>query len=88
MHEQSRDPIVQRLKRITGHVQAVQRMIEEDRDCPQILLQISAVRAALTQVGRLVLEDHLDTCIVDAVKRGEGEKALSELKESMARFLG
>ena len=88
MHEKSREPIVKRLKRISGHVQGVQRMIEEGRDCPDILLQISAVRAALNQVGRLVLEDHLDTCIVEAVRQGEGEKALSDLKESMARFLG
>ncbi len=88
MHEHRHDQVTQRLKKISGHVQAVLRMVEEGRDCTEILLQISAVRAALTQVGRLVLEDHLDTCIVDAVKDGSGEKALSELKESLARFLG
>ena len=87
MHEHNRDQVKLRLKKISGHVSAVLRMVEENRDCPEILLQISAVRAALTQVGRIILEDHLDTCIVDAVKAGSGEKALSELKESLARFL-
>ncbi|MGB2982294.1 MAG: metal-sensing transcriptional repressor, partial [Candidatus Bipolaricaulia bacterium] len=77
----------QRLKKISGHVGAVLRMVEEGRDCPEILLQVSAVRAALTQVGKIILEDHLDTCIVDAVKAGSGEKAIAELKESLARFL-
>lgn len=87
MHEHRRDQIAQRLKKITGHAGAILRMVDEGRDCPEILLQISAVRAALTQVGKMVLEDHLDTCIVDAVQAGSGEKALSELKESLARFL-
>lgn len=87
MHEHKRDKVELRLKKISGHVQAVLRMLDEGRDCPEILLQISAVRAALTQVGRLILEDHLDTCIVDAVQAGSGEKALSELKESLARFI-
>lgn len=87
MHEHNRDQVELRLKKISGHVSAVLRMVEENRDCPEILLQISAVRAALTQVGRIILEDHLDTCIVDAVKAGSGEKALLKLKESLARFL-
>jgi len=87
MHEHSHEAAKLRLKKISGHVSAVLRMVEEDRDCPEILLQVSAVRAALTQVGRLILEDHLDTCIVDAIKAGSGEKALAELKESVARFI-
>ncbi len=87
MYEHNRDQVELRLKKISGHVSAVLRMVEENRDCPEILLQVSAVRAALTQVGKIILEDHLDTCIVDAVKAGSGEKALSELKESLARFI-
>ena len=87
MHEHRRDQIVLRLKKAVGHAQAVLRMVEDNRDCPEILLQISAVRAALTQAGKLVLQDHLDTCIVDAIKNGSGEKALSEFKDSLSRFL-
>ncbi|MGB2982633.1 MAG: metal-sensitive transcriptional regulator, partial [Candidatus Bipolaricaulia bacterium] len=50
MHEHSHEQATQRLKKISGHVGAVLRMVEEGRDCPEILLQVSAVRAALTQV--------------------------------------
>lgn len=88
MHEHRHDQAIQRLRKIAGHVNAVVRMIEEGRDCPEVLLQISAVRAAISQVGRLVLEDHLDTCIVDAISEGSGEKALADLKQSLARFIG
>ena len=87
MHGHRRDDIVLRLKKVVGHTQAILRMVEDDRDCPEILLQISAVRAALTQAGRLLLQDHLDTCIVEAIQSGSGDEALSEFKESLARFL-
>lgn len=87
MHEHKNEQVALRLKKIAGHVQAIERMLDESRDCPEVLLQVSAVRGALAQVGRLILEDHLDTCIVDAVKAGSGDKAISELKESLARFL-
>ena len=87
MHEHKRDKVTLRLKKISGHVQAILRMLDEERDCPEILLQVSAVRGALAQVGRLILEDHLDTCVVEAVEAGCGEKAIAELKDSLARFL-
>ncbi|MCI2425878.1 metal-sensing transcriptional repressor [Candidatus Acetothermia bacterium] len=87
MHERTRQEVVERLSKIDGHVRAIKRMVEEDRDCPEVLLQISAVRAALDQVGRIILEDHLDTCIVAAIKEGSEEEAIVKLKESLARFL-
>ncbi|MFC2079290.1 metal-sensitive transcriptional regulator [Candidatus Bipolaricaulota bacterium] len=87
MHEHRRDPIKLRLKKAQGHVGAILRMIDEGRDCPEILLQVSAVRAALTQIGVLVLEDHLDSCIVDAVENGSAEMVLLDLKESIERFV-
>ncbi len=53
----------------------------------EVLLQISAVRDALDQVGRIILEDHMDTCIVAAIEEGYGERVIAKLKESLARFL-
>ncbi|MBT9149100.1 MAG: metal-sensing transcriptional repressor [Dehalococcoidia bacterium] len=87
MHEKAHQEVADRLSKVEGHVRAIGRMVEGDRDCPEVLLQISAVRAALDQIGRIILEDHLDTCIVAAIEEGSGEKAIAKLKESLARFL-
>lgn len=87
MHEKTHQEVSARLSKAEGHVRAVRRMVDDGRDCPEVLLQISAVRAALAQVGRIVLEDHLDTCIVAAIKEGSGEKAIAELKKALARFI-
>ncbi|MBT9162044.1 MAG: Copper-sensing transcriptional repressor CsoR [Dehalococcoidia bacterium] len=87
MHEKTHQEVAERLSKVEGHLRAVRRMVENDRDCPEVLLQISAVRAALDQIGRIILEDHLDTCIVAAIEEGSGEKTIAKLKESLARFL-
>jgi DNA-binding FrmR family transcriptional regulator len=83
-HQQS---VIHRLARIEGHVRAVKRMVEEDRPCSDILIQVAAVRSALNGVGRLILEDHLKSCMVDAVRRGDFEQACSDLENSLDRFI-
>lgn len=83
-HQQS---VLHRLARIEGHVRAVKRMVEEGRTCPDILIQVAAVRSALNGVGRLILEDHLKSCMVDAVQRGDFERAYSDLESSLDRFI-
>jgi len=82
-----REDVIKRLARIEGHVRGVRRMVEEDKSCPEVLLQLAAVRAALNKVGRMVFEDHVETCISKAIKEGAGESAVAELKEALARFL-
>jgi DNA-binding FrmR family transcriptional regulator len=62
-------------------------MVEEDKDCPQILIQVAAIRAALNKVSRIVLEDHVETCMKDAVEAGEAEQYFAELKEALSKFL-
>lgn len=79
--------VVNRLARIEGHVRAVKRMVEADIPCPQVLLQIAAVRSALNQVGRLILEDHLKGCMVTAVKQGDYEQAFNDLSHSLDQFI-
>ena len=64
----NRQPMVHRMARIEGHVHAVREMLISDRDCPEILIQLAAIRSALDGVARLVFEDHMDSCIVDAVE--------------------
>ena len=83
-HQQS---VINRLARIEGHVRAVKRMVEEGRTCPDILVQVAAVRSALNSVGRLILEDHLKSCMVDAVRKGDFEQAYRDLEHSLDRFM-
>lgn len=83
-----RDPgaLLQRLRRIEGQVRGLQRMIEEDRYCLDILYQLMAVRAALEQVGLTLLEDHLRGCVTGAIRTGDGEASIAEMMEVVRRM--
>lgn len=83
-----RESVLKRLARIEGHVRAVKRMVEEDTDCPDVLVQIAAIRAALNGVGRLILEDHMQSCMVKAAQDGDFDEAFRDLKKSLDRFIG
>jgi len=87
MSHRERKNILDRLSRIEGHIGGIKRMINDDRDCSELLLQITAVRAALDKVGKILLEDHLEFCIVDAIKSGEYQKHLQDLKEALSSYL-
>ena len=86
MHEHHQS-VINRLSRIEGHIRAVKRMFEEGTPCPEVLVQIAAVRSALNSVGRVILEDHLKSCMVDAVKSGSFEEAYRDLEQSLDRFI-
>jgi DNA-binding FrmR family transcriptional regulator len=62
-------------------------MVEEDTPCPDVLVQVAAIRAALNSVGRLILEDHLQSCMVDAVEKGDYQQAMRDLKSSLEKFI-
>ena len=81
-----RKEVLDRLSRIEGHVRGVRKMVEEERGCPDILLQIVAIRTALNKVGRIILEDHVETCLMNAVKEGKVETYLSDLTEALSKF--
>lgn len=85
-HKMQKD-VLDRLSKAEGHIRGIRKMVEEDRSCPDVLLQIAAVKAALDKVGRIVLEDHIETCLMDAVRDGDVEARLSELKEALAKLL-
>lgn len=78
--------VINRLKRIEGQVRGIQKMVEADRYCMDILVQISAINAALKKVGLSVGERHMKHCVSDAVKTGEGEAAIDELIDVMKHF--
>ncbi len=80
--------IANRLARIEGHTAAIRTMVMQGRPCPDVLTQLAAVRAALDQVGRLVLEDHVAHCVVEAARRGEARRTLADLTTALQRFIG
>ena len=82
----SRKEVEERLSKIEGHVHGIRKMVEENRGCPDLLIQIAAVRSALDKVALIVLEDHMETCLVDAVKSGKAEGSISELREALSRL--
>ncbi len=80
--------VLNRLARIEGHVRSIRTMVAEDRPCPQVLIQIAAARSALDQAARVLLEDHLEHCVVEAKTRGNVATAVADLKEALDRFIG
>lgn len=76
-----------RLRRIEGQVRGVQRMIEEDRYCVDILHQISAIQAALGRVGLALLEQHARGCVAHAIEEGDGQAAVDELVSVVKEFV-
>ncbi|ASN04824.1 metal-sensitive transcriptional regulator [Virgibacillus necropolis] len=78
--------VVNRLKRIEGQVRGIQKMVEEDRYCVDVLVQISAINAALKKVGFSITERHMKHCVSHAVHSGEGNEAIDELINVMKQF--
>lgn len=82
---QNTKKIIDRMSRAIGHMESVKRMIEEGRDCSEILIQLSAVRSAINNVAKIVLKDHINNCVVDAVETGD-EKVLEDLNNAVDKF--
>ncbi len=82
-----RDALLRRLRRIEGQVRGLQRMVEEGRYCPDILIQTAAVKAALDQVALNLMEWHTRGCVSEAISGGTGEEAIDELIEVFKAFL-
>lgn len=85
--EESLRAIVNRLSRIEGHIRGVKTMVQESRPCPDVLVQIAAVRGALDRVARIILDEHLTECIGRAAQEGNIEVEIKELKAALDRFL-
>ena len=74
--------VIDRISRAAGHLTAVRGMVQDGRDCSEVLTQLAAVRAALNRVCEIILSDHIDHCIVDAVKTGDMD-AVAELNKAI-----
>lgn len=80
------DGILKRLRRIEGQVTGIRKMQEEGRYCIDVLDQISAARAGLEATALLILEDHVNGCVREAIEEGKGEEKAAELVEAVGRF--
>lgn len=84
-HEHT-DAVLKRLSRAIGHLQAVKRMVEEGRDCAEVLTQLAAVKSAINNTGKVILQDHLEHCIVSAIQQGD-RHAVEQLNDAIDRFI-
>ncbi|CAM3564842.1 metal-sensing transcriptional repressor [Paenibacillus lupini] len=82
-----RKQIVNRLARVEGHIRAVKQMTESGRDCSDVLLQIAAVQKALDKAAKLLLKDHLESCVVHAVHHGNEEQVLADLNKALENYI-
>ena len=83
---QNTKAVLNRLSRAIGHLESIKRMVEDGRDCSEVLIQLSAVKAAINNTGKVILQDHIEHCIVDAIESGDRE-TLKELQKAIDRFI-
>jgi DNA-binding FrmR family transcriptional regulator len=91
MDTQAKTKALGRLRRIEGQVQGVQRMVEEEKDCVDILLQLTAVQGAVEQVQKLLLGQHLESGLAEALRSGSArdrQRKMDELLDVFSRFSG
>lgn len=85
-HHEDKKKVLDRMSRAIGHMEAIKRMVEEDRDCSEVLTQIAAVKSAINNVGKIILQDHINHCVVDAVETGDN-KVLEDLSDAIDKFI-
>ena len=78
--------VLNRMSRAIGHMEAVRSMIEDGRDCSEVLIQIAAVRSAINNIGKIILEDHISHCVVDAIETGD-DQVLRDLNDAINKFI-
>lgn len=78
--------VLNRLSKAIGHLESIKKMVEDGRDCSEVLIQLSAVKAALNNTGKVILHDHIEHCLVDAIESGDME-AIEELNKAIDRFI-
>ncbi|SET22980.1 metal-sensing transcriptional repressor [Paenibacillus sp. NFR01] len=82
-----RKEIINRLAKVEGHIRSVKEMTINERQCPEILLQIAAVQKALDGAAKLLLKDHLENCVVDAVHHGDEQQVIAELNAAINSYI-
>ena len=83
MKPEHKKSAINRLKTVRGHLEAVLGMVEEERYCPDIMKQVSALQSSLERVNRILLQNHLETCVTHAISEGRTAEIVDELMETM-----
>ena len=86
-HHGKRPLVINRLSRIEGHIRAIKRMIEEEKPCPEVLIQLAAVRSAVKRAAQVVLEDHVESCLSEAASKGNVDQEWQSLKEALDKYV-
>jgi DNA-binding FrmR family transcriptional regulator len=84
-HEHT-EAVIKRLSRIEGHVSGIKKMVVDYKDCDQILIQISAVRSALNEVGKIILDDHMKQCVLEDIREGKTD-SYENLKKAIDQYM-
>ena len=84
---QDKDMLIKRLNRIEGQVKGIQKMVDEERYCIDILTQISAIRSAINKVGSIILENHIKGGVVNSIKEDNSEESIEELMKTIDKFI-
>lgn len=85
-HHPNAKAVSNRLAKAIGHLESVKRMVDRGEDCSQVLIQLAAVKSAINNAGKVILADHINHCIVDAVEEGDFSK-IDELNEAIKKFI-
>ena len=85
--EKEEKDLISRLNRIEGQVRGIKSMVQEERYCTDILVQVSAIQSALNGFTKLLLSNHIKTCVVEEIKNGNEEKAVDELCETIKKMM-
>ena len=79
--------LINRLSRIEGHIRAIKRMLKEGKPYPDVLIQLTAVKSAISGASRIVLEDHIESCLLDATTSSTVGKEWQSLKEALDKYI-
>lgn len=80
------DNIHRRLKKIMGQINAIDRMVDEDVPCEEVIIQVNAVKSALHKVGQIVLEGHLHHCVKEGIEKGDAEQTIADFSKAVEQF--
>ena len=86
LDQENKKKILSRLKRAAGQVSAIHRMLEEDKACMDVLVQIAAAQGALNKVGQQILGNHIETCVQEALTHGDSHEREEKMRELMNIF--
>lgn len=80
------EKLCQRIKKIEGQLGGIRKMLVNDKPCDEIIIQLNSAKSALQKISQIVLEDHLDHCVLEALRDGEGEAQIDSLKRALSQY--